>query len=512
MMAKERLVERYGELRYTIGTGCSGGSIAQHTIANAYPGIYQGLVTTCSYPDTLTAGAQFADYHLLRLVLRGPVALGARRRLVARPRWRGRGAPRRTSTRSSPTRGSSRPRSTPRTPAPARSRRSPATRRRATTPRPTPAASGARSSTCMVNLLGPRPDVGLVDRRSRRPAAASRGVPFANTGVQYGLDALQAGPDHAGPVRRPQREARRARRRPPARPSSGSPATPPRSGNAYRTGLINETTTSTRSRSSTTAGPDPGIAHDYAHAFWTEERLLADQGHTDNRVMWFGPTPLIGDPRWANEALLAMDRWLTAVEADRRSVPLADKVVERQARRRHRPVRRRRARRGVRRPCAAGAADPAVDPAAGGRRPAGQRQRRLPAAAVRRGRLRVGRGALHRRPAGRRWSRSSPTGCATGRDRAAVRDRPRPGCATTPRAAARLRRSQAAPVPDHVGHRVWSARVGADAAPLTAGGTEGRTEGQVASTSYGGISPSASGPQARRAAARRPPRRPPSPR
>ena len=72
MMAKERLVERYGTLRYTIGTGCSGGSIAQHTVANAYPGIYQGLVTTCSYPDTFTAGAQFADYHLLRLYFEDP--------------------------------------------------------------------------------------------------------------------------------------------------------------------------------------------------------------------------------------------------------------------------------------------------------------------------------------------------------------------------------------------------------------------------------------------------------
>ncbi len=72
MMAKERFVEQYGTIRYTIGTGCSGGSIAQHTVANAYPGIYQGLVTTCSYPDTFTAGAQFADYHLLRLYFEDP--------------------------------------------------------------------------------------------------------------------------------------------------------------------------------------------------------------------------------------------------------------------------------------------------------------------------------------------------------------------------------------------------------------------------------------------------------
>src|SRR5690606_32287418 len=51
MMAKERIVEQYGPLRYTIGTGCSGGAIAQQHIANAYPGIYQGLSVQCSYPD-----------------------------------------------------------------------------------------------------------------------------------------------------------------------------------------------------------------------------------------------------------------------------------------------------------------------------------------------------------------------------------------------------------------------------------------------------------------------------
>jgi hypothetical protein len=55
---------------------------------------------------------------------------------------------------------------------------------------------------------------------------------------------------------------------------------------------------------------------------------MRDQGHTDNRVMWFGDAPLIGDVRWATEALLAMDRWLAAVEADRRQVPLSAKVAE----------------------------------------------------------------------------------------------------------------------------------------------------------------------------------------
>jgi hypothetical protein len=67
-MAKERLSEEYGDIRYTIGTGCSGGSITQQQVANAYPNaVYDGLVVTCAYPDDLSTGAQFADLHLLRL-------------------------------------------------------------------------------------------------------------------------------------------------------------------------------------------------------------------------------------------------------------------------------------------------------------------------------------------------------------------------------------------------------------------------------------------------------------
>src|SRR6476661_2505024 len=63
VMTKERLVERYGTLRYTIGTGCSGGSLAQQWIANAYPGIYQGILPTCSFPDAWGTATQFLDYH-----------------------------------------------------------------------------------------------------------------------------------------------------------------------------------------------------------------------------------------------------------------------------------------------------------------------------------------------------------------------------------------------------------------------------------------------------------------
>src|SRR5436309_1856599 len=72
VMAKEHLVERYGRLRYTIGTGCSGGSLVQQQVANAYPGIYQGILPQCSFPDAWSTGQQLAAYHLTRLYFEHP--------------------------------------------------------------------------------------------------------------------------------------------------------------------------------------------------------------------------------------------------------------------------------------------------------------------------------------------------------------------------------------------------------------------------------------------------------
>jgi hypothetical protein len=76
VMAKERLVERYGELRYTIGTGCSGGSLTQQQVANAYPGIYQGILPQCTFPDAWSTGQQLADYHLVRGYVENPARWG----------------------------------------------------------------------------------------------------------------------------------------------------------------------------------------------------------------------------------------------------------------------------------------------------------------------------------------------------------------------------------------------------------------------------------------------------
>lgn len=325
MMVKERIVEQYGEIRYTIGTGCSGGSIAQHTIANAYPGIYNGLVTTCSYPDTLTAGAQFADYHLLRKYFEDPSRWADG--VVWSPTQMAQVEGHLTHMNAvvadeglfkaalNPENDCSGTVDT----VPG----DPSTRYDSET---NPAGVRCSVLDIMVNLLGRRPE-SVWSPQEQAAGFGFAGIPFANTGVQYGLNALKQGlitpaqfVDLNVKVGGLDINSDFVERR-----IEGDTAS---IANAYRTGLVNEANHLDEVAIINHGGPDPGIAHDYAHAFWTEERLQRDQGHTDNRVMWFGETPLIGDIRWATEAFLAMDRWLTQVEADDRSVPLSQKIVE----------------------------------------------------------------------------------------------------------------------------------------------------------------------------------------
>jgi cysteine-rich repeat protein len=65
MMVKEQIVENYGEVRYTIGAGCSGGSILQYNITAAYPGLLNGIQPNCTFPDTLTTAIEVTDCGLL---------------------------------------------------------------------------------------------------------------------------------------------------------------------------------------------------------------------------------------------------------------------------------------------------------------------------------------------------------------------------------------------------------------------------------------------------------------
>ena len=65
MMMKEHIVDNYGEIKYTMGNGCSGGSIEQNTVASIYPGLLDGIQPSCDFPDSITTGIEVSDCVLL---------------------------------------------------------------------------------------------------------------------------------------------------------------------------------------------------------------------------------------------------------------------------------------------------------------------------------------------------------------------------------------------------------------------------------------------------------------
>jgi hypothetical protein len=65
MMMKEHIVVNYGEIKYTMGNGCSGGSIQQNTVASTYPGLLDGIQPSCDFSDSITTGIEVSDCVLL---------------------------------------------------------------------------------------------------------------------------------------------------------------------------------------------------------------------------------------------------------------------------------------------------------------------------------------------------------------------------------------------------------------------------------------------------------------
>jgi hypothetical protein len=68
MMVKEHFIESFGVPRYTMGSGRSGGSMQQHSIANNYPGLLDGITPTASYADAVTFLVPLFDCELLENV------------------------------------------------------------------------------------------------------------------------------------------------------------------------------------------------------------------------------------------------------------------------------------------------------------------------------------------------------------------------------------------------------------------------------------------------------------
>ncbi|HMN80616.1 MAG TPA: DUF6351 family protein [Burkholderiaceae bacterium] len=65
MMMKEHIGDTYGPIRFTMGNGCSGGSINSNMNASIQPGLVDGITISCAYPDSETTAIEVGDCVLL---------------------------------------------------------------------------------------------------------------------------------------------------------------------------------------------------------------------------------------------------------------------------------------------------------------------------------------------------------------------------------------------------------------------------------------------------------------
>jgi uncharacterized tannase-like protein DUF6351 len=318
VMAKERLVEEYGEIRYTIGTGCSGGSLTQQQVANAYPGIYQGILPACSFPDSWSTGQQLVDYHLVRLYAEDPSKWGTGvvwtpdqiAAVEGHPNhvnsivfdsvyWTSLGVP----DDGCPG-------------VPAEDNYNADTN---------PGGVRCTLADYMINVFGPRPSSVWIPAE-QQVGHGFAGLPLDNIGVQYGLEALKQGRisteqfvdlnskiggGNIDSVWKPERF------------SADQPALV----NAYKSGAVNSASQLNKVAIIDLRGPDPGAFHDAYRSWAIRARLEREHGTFANQVIWFGAVPLMGDPRYADQAMVAMDRWLSAVEGDRGAGTLPQKII-----------------------------------------------------------------------------------------------------------------------------------------------------------------------------------------
>jgi hypothetical protein len=317
LMTKEHLIKSYGTLRFTIGTGCSGGSLAEQWISNAYPGVYQGILPTCSFPDAWGTSSQFLDYHLTLAYFKDPSKWGAGVAWTPQQMADVQGhisiansqvsdsAQFHVVVPTDPCKGVS--------------------DQQRYDPNTNPGGVRCSIADAAINVFGPRPasDWGPQEKKIGRGFA---GLPVDNVGVEYGLGALRSG--KITPAQFVDLNAKLGGLDVDTNPiPSRISATRPALANAYRSGMINETNNFDQTAIIDCRGPDPGAFHDAYRAFAVRARLDREHGSHANQLIWEGPVLIEGDSKCELNSFAAMDRWLTAVEKDKSRKTLPQKVA-----------------------------------------------------------------------------------------------------------------------------------------------------------------------------------------
>jgi uncharacterized tannase-like protein DUF6351 len=313
---KEYFTKHFGLPLFTIGHGASGGSMQQQMIANAYPGLIDGIMPARLFADTMTFLQPLYDCELLANVFKTGTWTRDQMNAVSGKYWG-----------YCVSNGARYPH--------ARIDYCDATVKDMIANEADWKRVRCTYQDNLVNVFGTDPKTGVARN------------PFDNVGVQYGLQALNdgkitfeqfidinariGGHDNDGKIV-PQRtvgDAQAIRR-------------------AYETGRMNAFTGAatvpiidvrTYNDGDPLGRGDPNVdVHDRYHSFVVRARLLKYNGTAANHVMLTAAT--FGAPqldartersplnRVSTEALTQMDKWLTAIAADSSSKSKAQKVAD----------------------------------------------------------------------------------------------------------------------------------------------------------------------------------------
>ena len=318
IMTKERVVEQFGEIRYTIGSGCSGGALVQQQVANAYPGFYQGITPACSFTDAWSSAMQYVDYYGMRNYFEHPEKWqpGVVWTPDAIAAVEGHPTPLNAITFTEAIPFSGEPsRDCPGVPA-----------EQVYHEDSNPTGVRCTLQDYMINIFGPR-DPSVWERVERQLGRGFAGRPFDNVGVEYGRKALLDGKISMAQFVDLNAKAGGADIDANLRPERAE-ADRPALERVYRSGAVNQATNLDQVAIIDLRGPDPGAFHDVYRTYAMRARLEREHGTAANQVLWRGQVPLLGDAGFTSQSIIAMDEWLAAIERDRRDVPLARKVIE----------------------------------------------------------------------------------------------------------------------------------------------------------------------------------------
>lgn len=306
-MMKEHFIKNYALPKFTIGLGPSGASMQLHLIAQNYPGIFDGIIPDRTFPDHFSILADVIDCALLTnyyttkttatwaLEKRAAVdGHGRNATVTSCNAWQGF-----ATSWPNPTMGFS-------TVIPVASRYS--------TANPT----GLRGDvyTANVNALGIDPATGFARRA------------YDNVGVQYGLQALNAGQitvDEFLDINEKVGGIDNDGQLVSTRTLGNSTAIE----NAYRTGRINRSNNLTLPIINyRTYLDDRNDVHELHRTFATMERLLRENGTRDNMAVWVMPGAVTtNNPNLIRQSVITMNEWLEKIAADKAPTAYAAKVI-----------------------------------------------------------------------------------------------------------------------------------------------------------------------------------------